>query len=196
MAQCPICEVRKPKRYCTARGENICPQCCATNREVSINCPFECQYLRESRAHEKVERDSETLPHRDYEITEAFLRHADVTIMLFSMFLSRAAVGHPNLTDAEMREAVEAIVHRFRGNPLPELQGTPAEVYSHFDASFSKFRADLAAEQGASSVFNDRTLLGVAVFLARMAHGHNNGKPLCRAFVHFLRESFPAGDAA
>ena len=36
MATCTICDSRKGKRYCTARGEDICAPCCATEREVSI----------------------------------------------------------------------------------------------------------------------------------------------------------------
>ena len=46
---CPLCEKRKPKRPCPARGDLICARCCGEQREVSIECPFDCSYLRESR---------------------------------------------------------------------------------------------------------------------------------------------------
>ena len=63
MATCTICDTRKGKRYCTARGEDICTQCCATEREVTINCPYSCSYLRESRLHEKRPLDEAGMPH-------------------------------------------------------------------------------------------------------------------------------------
>ncbi|MBM3787303.1 MAG: hypothetical protein FJW30_23335 [Acidobacteria bacterium] len=162
---------------------------------MTIHCPFECLYLGDSRAHEKVERDPSTLPHRDFELSEAFLRHADLTIMLFGAFLNKAARPLPNLTDAEMRAALEAMVQRFKKVDVPALDGPAAQVFESFEQSYGKFHSDLAKEQGADSVFNERTLLGVVIFLARMAHGHNNGKPHCRAFVHYLRATFPAADA-
>ena len=77
MATCTICEARKGKRYCTARGEDICTQCCATEREVTINCPFECSYLRDSRLHEKRAFDEAGMPHRDVKIDDEFLQRSE-----------------------------------------------------------------------------------------------------------------------
>src|SRR5713101_5420596 len=42
---CPICEKRKPTRFCPAKGEKICAVCCGTEREVTIDCPSDCSYL-------------------------------------------------------------------------------------------------------------------------------------------------------
>ena len=42
---CPICEKRKPGRFCPTKVEKICSVCCGTEREVSIDCPSNCAYL-------------------------------------------------------------------------------------------------------------------------------------------------------
>src|SRR5260370_29179781 len=45
VVSCPICEKRKPNRFCPAKGEKICAVCCGTEREVTIDCPSDCSYL-------------------------------------------------------------------------------------------------------------------------------------------------------
>src|SRR5882762_8672615 len=42
---CPICEKRKPARFCPAKDEKICAVCCGTCREVTLVCPSVCSYL-------------------------------------------------------------------------------------------------------------------------------------------------------
>src|SRR6185437_3901085 len=49
---CPICEKRKPKRFCPAKGEKICAICCGTYREVTIDCPVDCPHLIAARRYE------------------------------------------------------------------------------------------------------------------------------------------------
>ena len=48
---CAICEVRKEKRFCPAVHDRICPRCCGTEREVTLDCPSECVFLQQARAH-------------------------------------------------------------------------------------------------------------------------------------------------
>jgi hypothetical protein len=54
LVSCAICEVRKEKRFCPAVHGRICAQCCGEEREVTIDCPSDCTYLRQGREHEKV----------------------------------------------------------------------------------------------------------------------------------------------
>jgi len=44
-AKCTLCNQRKGKRPCPAKGSPICPQCCARNRVTVIDCPPDCPYL-------------------------------------------------------------------------------------------------------------------------------------------------------
>jgi len=44
--KCNVCDQRKGKRACPARGGAfICPQCCAQNRVVVFDCPPTCPFL-------------------------------------------------------------------------------------------------------------------------------------------------------
>lgn len=52
MATCPLCSQRAGKRYCPAKDVKICAVCCGTKREVEIDCPSACPYLKASRSYE------------------------------------------------------------------------------------------------------------------------------------------------
>jgi hypothetical protein len=199
MAQCTICESRKAKRYCTARGEDICAQCCATEREVSINCPYECGYLRESRLHEKRDLTQVEMPHADVQIDQEFLENAQLVLMLMSAFLNGALKDAPNATDADARQFLEAQVARWRAALAGEEKEFAPEgavargIHERFAEKMGPFMSELKDRE--SGVFADRVFLGVAVFMTRVAKGHDNGRPHCRSYVHYLRSTFPDAPA-
>jgi hypothetical protein len=195
MAKCTICDARAAKRYCTARGEDICTQCCATEREVTINCPFECSYLRDSRRHEKRQIDEAGMPHRDVRVDGDFMRQADLVVMLMAAFFNKAMEPAPNATDADAREALEALIASQRTGEDVNPEGeVAAGIVARYREKMSAFVQELKERE--TGPFADRVFLGVLVFMARVAHGYNNGRPKCRAYIHYLRESFPAGPAA
>ncbi len=43
--KCPVCNTRKGKRFCPAKQELICAQCCGEKRVIEIRCPPDCSYL-------------------------------------------------------------------------------------------------------------------------------------------------------
>ena len=49
--QCPVCHQRPARRRCPAKGVEICPVCCGTQRGVEIDCPPDCGYLATAQAH-------------------------------------------------------------------------------------------------------------------------------------------------
>jgi len=51
-----LCSSRPAKRYCPAKEERICAICCGTKREVEIDCPRDCNYLRAGRDYEAEKR--------------------------------------------------------------------------------------------------------------------------------------------
>src|SRR5216117_1171423 len=52
MTICPLSSDRHGKRYCPVMAEQICAVCCGTKREVEIDCPSSCSYLKASRSYE------------------------------------------------------------------------------------------------------------------------------------------------
>ncbi|HLH29652.1 MAG TPA: hypothetical protein VKY31_00515 [Terriglobia bacterium] len=47
-----MCSERPGKRYCPAKDVKICAVCCGTKREIEIDCPSSCSYLKASRSYE------------------------------------------------------------------------------------------------------------------------------------------------
>ena len=78
---CPICGIRKPRRYCPAVSSDICAICCATGREESIDCPLTCEYLHDAHLHEtKPAYDPSKVPNADIKVTESFLAQHEVLL--------------------------------------------------------------------------------------------------------------------
>jgi hypothetical protein len=107
---CAICEERKEKRFCPAVHGKICPQCCGEQREVTLDCPSECPYLQQSRAHTASYNDQpphfdreELFP--DVEITEQFLYECEELIMGLSFALAKVARSERSLSGASLSGA-------------------------------------------------------------------------------------------
>src|SRR5689334_15814547 len=67
---CAICETRKPRRFCPGVNGDICAICCGTEREVTVSCPLDCEYLQEARRREKPAAIEESaIPNRDIEVS-------------------------------------------------------------------------------------------------------------------------------
>jgi hypothetical protein len=56
MAICPLCSERASKRYCPAKAAQICAVCCGTKREIEIDCPGDCPYLKAAQSYEAEKR--------------------------------------------------------------------------------------------------------------------------------------------
>ena len=56
MSRCPLCSERSGKRYCPAKGEQICAVCCGEKREIEIDCPSSCIHLKAGRSYEAEKR--------------------------------------------------------------------------------------------------------------------------------------------
>src|SRR3984885_14822740 len=96
---CMICEVRKEKRFCPAVHGRICPQCCGEQREVTLDCPSDCQYLQQSREHEKprsAEEFDQGALFLQVEISDQFTYEREHLLMGLSYALVKAAPAYPH----------------------------------------------------------------------------------------------------
>jgi len=161
---------------------------------VTINCPYSCGYLRESRLHEKRTLDEAGMPHRDVKIDNEFLQKSEMVLMLIAAFFNRALLPVPNATDKDAREALEALVASSReGNEVVPEGAIAAGVVERFREKMGEFIKELQERE--AGPFADKVFLGVLVFMARVAYGYDNGKPHSRAYVHYLRSTLPEGAA-
>lgn len=194
--KCRICETRKPRRYCPGVSADICGPCCGAEREVTVDCPLDCEYLREARLHEKLpELKPAEFPNQDVRLTEEFLREQEPLLMYAGAKLVEAALGTPGAVDSDVREALESLIRTYRtldtGLYYETRPSNPVagNVHYRLQESIQELRKKLS-EQGSTSV-RDKDVLGVLVFLQRLEMRNNNGRKRGRAFIDYLRTYFP-----
>jgi len=195
--KCQICGLRKPKRYCPGVRGDICAQCCGTEREVTVDCPLDCEYLREGRLHERpAEAGADTpFPNRDVNVTEQFLRDHESLVIFLSAELLSGALATVGAIDSDVREALEALIRTYRTLESGLIYETrPANllamnIQTKFQESVEALRKKLSEQ--ATTGIRDLDILGVLVFLQRLELTHNNGRKRGRAFIDFLRANFP-----
>ena len=112
---CKICGKRRARRHCPAVHGDICAICCGTEREVSLSCPLECEYLQEAHRREKpMPIDEKQLPDPDIPVTEEFLRDHEELLLFCMVSLVEAALRTSSATDADALEALDALIKTYR----------------------------------------------------------------------------------
>jgi hypothetical protein len=194
---CKICNIRRPRRPCPAVGGEICSQCCGREREVTLNCPLDCQYLLESRKHDKPEPvQPDRFPNQDIRVTETFLRDHEPLLTALGRVVLFAALETPGAVDFDVREALAALIrtHRTLESGLyyetrPE-NTVAAELDRRIQESIAEFRRGETERQQITKT-RDSEVLIVLVFLQRLEIDRNNGRKRGRAFIDFLRGQLP-----
>jgi hypothetical protein len=194
---CHLCQRRAPRRYCPALERSICSVCCGTEREQSIACPLDCEYLRDARYHERLpELDPKTLPNPEIELTDRFMdEHQDLAVVL-GRLLFVAAIETQGVVDSDMREALASLVTTYKTASVGLIyQDRPnnaiaAAVATRFSEELDKFRDDVA-KRAATHAILDKDLLGVLVFWQRLEYQRSNGRRKGRAFIESLYAVLP-----
>jgi hypothetical protein len=189
---CAICGTRKPRRHCPGVQGDICSICCGTEREQSVDCPLECQYLRDAHAHERTpDFDTSTLPNQDIPITEEFLQENEILMAFIAVALFEGARKTSATTDWDIREALDALVRTYRTlrNGF-YYEARPENIYAAGIASYVQEKIAEIKEReiqaSGVSTLRDGAILGVLVFLQRLEYSNNNGRKRSRAFLDFL----------
>ncbi len=195
--KCVLCEVRRPRRVCPGVRGEICALCCGAEREVSISCPLDCEYLRDARLHEKPpEIDPDKFPNADIQVSESFLRRNEQLLTFAAATLFEASRENPEVIDLDMRDALQALIRTYRtldSGLIYESRPTnplAAFIQQRFQQSLQQYRQRLAQSAGITTI-RDNDVLGVLVFLERLELSNNNGRRRSRAFIDFLRGFFP-----
>ncbi|MGB7844685.1 MAG: hypothetical protein WBL63_03660 [Candidatus Acidiferrum sp.] len=194
---CPICQKRKPGRFCPAKAEKICAVCCGTERELSIDCPADCGYLLS--AHRYEDRHPRSLP-ADTPLLDA--RVTSDTIQAHGRFLSAIAftiakfcATQASTSDPDVLAAIRALADTYKTlvsgivyeqPPSAHLQH---ELYDALSAFLTEAKQN-AAQPSFGSV-KDSEIFQLLVFLFRMGLLRTNGRPRSRRFIEFLRGQFP-----
>jgi hypothetical protein len=197
---CSICEKRKEKRFCPAIHGRICPQCCGESREVTLDCPTECPYLRQAREHERArplqDLDQSAL-FPQVNIGEQFLYEQEHLLLGLSFALTKSARTDRTIKDADLIAALFTLAKTyetldnsglFYAAPITSL--SQQNVVSELQSIVKEYREAEQKHTGQTRL-RDSDVLRALVFLIRMAQARTNGRPKSRAFVDVLFAQFP-----
>ena len=194
---CKICGKRRARRACPAIRGDICTICCGTEREVSLACPLECEYLQEAHRRERpIPVSDKQLLNADVPVNEEFLQTHEELVLFCIYSLVQAAVRTAGALDADILAALEALIQTHRTLESGLVYETRAEntIAAAVQRSFSASLADyqkMRAEREALSPVRNSEILKVLVFLHRLGQQNLNGRPRGRMYLDLLRQMTP-----
>jgi hypothetical protein len=193
---CAICQVRRAKRFCPGVHGDICSICCGTEREETIACPLDCEYLRDARPREKpIPLDVSSIPNQDIRITEKFLEENEELLFFLGGNLAAAALETAGVSDSDVRDALQAMVRTYRtlqSGVYYETRPDNTLAQTLFDkaqSAIEEFRKQEQASRGMPKT-RDADVLGLLVFFERLEIDRNNGRRRGRAFIDMLRSLY------
>ncbi len=195
---CSLCQARREKRFCPAVHGRICAQCCGHEREVTLDCPSECPYLREARKHQKprpLAASDDLFP--AVEVTQHFVYEREPLLAGLSHALAEGAQSDRGLNDRDLIAALTALAKSYEtlvssGLHVAAAMGAAQQALAErLEQRLEEYRAAETQHQGFSRL-RDADILAALVFLVRLTHSRTSGRPRSRAFIEFLQSQFPA----
>jgi hypothetical protein len=194
---CKICGKRRARRACPAVAGEICPLCCGTEREVTLACPLECEYLREAHGREKpMPLPQGQLSNPDIAVSEEFVRSHEEFLLFCIFSLVQAALQTPGAVDSDVIDALEALIQTHRTLESGLYYETRARntiaagVQRSFEASLADYQK-LRTEREHLSPVRNVEILAILVFLHRLGQQNQNGRPRGRMYLDLLRHMTP-----
>ena len=190
---CAICAVRRPKRHCPGVNGEICSICCGTEREVTVTCPLECEYLRDSRQRERpVLSPFKDRPAGEMRISETFIREHEQFLTSLGAILGQAALSTPGAFDRDVWDALEALIRTYRTlesgvyyetRPDTAVAGS---LFRRVQERLQEYRIEEQRRLGVTKTSDSEILQGL-MFFDRLGREYDNGRPRSRAFIGLLR---------
>jgi len=183
----------------------ICSQCCGEQREVTLDCPLDCPYLQQARAHEKARPTDHLDPDALFlkvEVSDQFMYEREHLLMGLTFALAKAAHANHTLNDRDLIAALSALAtsyNRLVNSGLhyeqPITSMPQQRAASEIETMLKEYREAEHKHMGYSTL-RDSDVLKALVFLVRLAYGRTSGRPKSRAFVEFLFAQFPEKQSA
>ena len=202
---CPICEIRKEKRFCPAVHGRICAQCCGEQREVTLDCPLDCPYLLQAREHEKPRSADQINPadlFLQVEVSDQFMYEKEHLLMGLTYALAKAARVDRSLHDQDLIATLSMLASSYQRRvnsglhyEQPLTSDSQRRAAAEVETMVKEYREAEQKHVGYSSL-HDSDVLKALVFLLRLAHGRTSGRPKSRALVEFLFAQFPEKESA
>ncbi len=194
---CPICEKRKPGRFCPAKVEKICAVCCGTEREVSIDCPADCAYLLAGHRYEEQHPRSlpADTPLLDVRLVSGIIELHQQLLSAIAFNVAKFCSEHREATDKDILRGIESLASTYKtlasGIVYEQLPALP--VQRDLYTALSEFLTGTKQQHSQATFGNakDSEIFQLLVFLYRMGLMHTNGRPRARRFIEYLRGQFP-----
>ncbi|MGB9452029.1 MAG: hypothetical protein WBQ61_09600 [Candidatus Acidiferrum sp.] len=194
---CPICQKRKPGRFCPAKAEKICAVCCGTEREVTIDCPSDCGYLISAHRYE-IEHPralAADTPLLDTRISSDVIHAQGQFLSAIAFTIAKFCASQPSTTDPDVLAAVLGLAETYKTliagivYEQPPVAHIQRELYDALSAFLTEAKQN--ASPNSFGPVRDSEIFQLLVFLYRMGLLRTNGRPRCRKFIEFLRGQFP-----
>jgi hypothetical protein len=196
---CSICGKRRAERFCPAKGERICSVCCATEREVHLDCPLDCPYLIAAHRYEQEHRAPLApgdLPFSSVHLSSDLLYKNEVFLSGLGYALLNFSADRKELADGDIFAALEALAETYRTLVSGiYYEKPPAAALSHaLYAALTSFIQDYKKQDSSQKGFTslkDSEIFQSLVYLARVCRLSTNGRPRARIFLELLRQQYP-----
>ena len=194
---CPICQKRKAGRFCPAKAEKICPVCCGTEREITIDCPPDCAYLLS--AHRYEEQHPRSLPANtpllDVRLSSDIVHRHPQLLSAVAFTIAKFCAAQPATADPDVLASLQALAESYKtlaAGIVYERPPAPALQHELYD-SLATFltEAKRQPEQPSFGSAKETDIFQLLVFLFRMGLLRTNGRARSRRFIEFLRGQFP-----
>jgi hypothetical protein len=191
---CAICKIRREKRHCPGVPGEICPTCCGTQREETVDCPINCEYLLMARQRQILPQDPAAMPNREFDVPDGFVKKNIELVTLIDYAVLQGA-SKQNAIDFDVREALDSLIRTYKtlGSGLyyesRPVNPMAAAIYDSVQQQVAEIRR-LENERGLHK-FRDSDLLTALVFLQKIEYTFNNGRKKGRAFLSQLLGAIP-----
>jgi hypothetical protein len=194
---CPICQKRKPGRFCPAKTEKICAICCGTEREVTIDCPSDCAYLLSAHRYENEHPRAlaADTPLLDVRITSDVIHAHGRFLSAIAFTIAKFCATQPSTTDPDVLAALKSLTETYKTlasgivYEQPPAAHVQRELYDAISAFLTKSKQNSSPDS--FGPVKDSEVFQLLVFLFRMGLLRTNGRPRSRRFIEFLRGQFP-----
>ena len=198
---CTLCETRKEKRFCPALHARICAACCGTHRELVLDCPSDCSYLKQAREYGRFRPEllEDERWFAQVQVEEDFLDAHPLLLEDLVENIRQSALANTSLRDRDVIEALAALVRSFETRAKSGLHYEPTGPSLAQQALMQQLRDVIAdydqenQEVGGPQLHDNDTLKAL-VFVLRLALDRSSGRPLSRGFLDFLRTEFMKGE--
>jgi hypothetical protein len=172
----------------------ICPTCCGTKREIEIECPSDCRYLKTGRSYEARQAQVATKPSREF--SQQFRHRYAVVITTLAHAILEERSENPSMLDSDIRDAFEALKATTKTlsagiyyETLPEGGASAMGLYRRVKTLVDQM---MQPQGPAADALRASDAPDVLDFIVVSVELHSLGRPKSRRYLDWLSSVAPA----